>query len=99
MLMHGSGDSANDLPVRVLSYDKMAGIIEVVTNTTYPRCKIAYDAAGLIQFQGFNRNASCATTDMDWMITKFAYDVSSRLIDSQTLIMSWGSVTAGAWNI
>lgn len=100
MLIHGGNKTpGGEIPIRVLDQGHQEGMQEVISINTYPLRKIAYTAAGLTEFLGMNKNASNTVGALDWIITKFVYDGSNRMTDSQTLNMAWSSITAGAWDI
>lgn len=100
MLIHGGNKTVGgEKPVRVLDAGHLEGMLEVVSINTYPRRNIAYTAGGLTEFLSMNKNASATTADATWIITKFVYDGSNRLLDSQTLVAAVDNMTGAAWDI
>lgn len=101
MLIHfGNNESGERKPARCLDSGHLEGMLEVVSINTYPRTKIAFTAAGLTEYVGYNKNASASSADTSWIVTKFAYDASSRNIDSQTFgDIAWDNITATSWDI
>ena len=99
-LIHAGNESpGGKKAVRCLDAGHLDGIIEVVSINAYPRQKVAYTTAGLPEFRGFHKDASATVADINWIVTKYAYDGSSRFIDSQTLVVAWSAATASAWDI
>ena len=61
----------------------------------YALVKFDYDASGRIIYKGENDDISAATSDTDWVITKFYYNAQGMVSEMRVRTASWDDRATG----
>jgi len=78
---HGESTKSNDIELAQYYYNNI---------------KIEYDpTSGLVLYRGEHTSLNAATDDPNWVIKRFYYDASERLIEIKIQITSWDNRTSG----
>ena len=61
----------------------------------YNAIKIDYDASGRVLYRGEHTDYDAATSDENWVIKRYFYDTTGRLIDIKIRVTSWDNRATG----